>query len=480
MTMAGVMVGHRIIHLASTVVLARLLDPDDFGRVDVVVVVLVILGQLAGLGMSQAVIHNKRDTAKVAFHGFSVTAVAGLVAFGALALSAETVAGLLDKPYAAELIRVMSVWILLNSLTMVPLALLEKGLRFGRVGALTLVSELTYIGTALVLAYLGYGFLSLAYAFLARGVCMLGLSWTLSPGWSWLVRTPVDPHLLKELISYGLRTVSSSGLALINSSWDNLLVGVRLGDAALGFYGRSYLFVNLIKSLNDSVSRVLFPSYTRIAEDQQRLRNAYITGVRFVSLITVPAALGIFAIAPELVSTALGEKWLPAVPALQILAFMSVVRPLSGTTAPLFLAVNRPGNNIRVSLVHTAIMIPLGLALVSRGITGVAVAIVTAYTIGFFYNIHQVQVFLPRSATSILRAIVPALVCGSVMVLAVMAAKQPLASLLGDHDIIQLIVLLSIGAITYFLTLLITNRALVVEALDLFKKAIGARAKSGG
>ena len=109
-----------------------------------------------------------------------------------------------------------------------------------------------------------------------------------------------------------------------------------------------------------------------------------------------------------------------------------------------------------------------------------AVAIVTAYTIGFFYNIHQVQVFLPRSAASILRAIVPALVCGSVMVLAVMAAKQPLASLLGDHDIIQLIVLLSIGAITYFLTLLITNRALVVEALDLFKKAIGARAKSGG
>ena len=119
MTMAGVMVGHRIIHLASTVVLARLLDPDDFGRVDVVVVVLVILGQLAGLGMSQAVIHNKRDTAKVAFHGFSVTAVAGLVAFGALVLSAETVAGLLDKPYAAELIRVMSVWILLNSLTIV-------------------------------------------------------------------------------------------------------------------------------------------------------------------------------------------------------------------------------------------------------------------------------------------------------------------------------------------------------------------------
>jgi lipopolysaccharide exporter len=263
----------------------------------------------------------------------------------------------------------------------------QKDLRFGA----RFVPEVVQAGVkavlAVLLAWAGLGVWSLVLAQLA-GVA----AWTLAlwrvvpwrPAWRW----PGD--LLVPMLAYGRGIVVINVLAAVTHHADLVIVGRRLGVEALGFYQIAYKVPEMsIAILIWAASRVLFPTLVRIQAEGKEIRDAYLTSLRYTSLLTVPMAVGLAVLARPLVRTLFGAPWDPAVPLLQALALYLGLRSLSIPAGDVFKAIGRPGLLAGISLIKAAVLLPVLVFLSGFGAAAVAagLAAVTVLTLALSLGI---------------------------------------------------------------------------------------------
>jgi len=464
--LGGATLSLRVISIVSGILLARILDPKDFGIVALAQVVLGTTNLFSGFGLGAAIVQSQEDRGKVAYQAFVVTAISGLLLFALIFLNAGLFAGFLESTQVTTVLQWMSLTVLLGAWSIVPEALLQKELLFGRISGVVVVAELLYVGIALSLAYLGAGLWSLVYASVARSGMTLALLWLFCPGWEWLKPKRWDGTLMRSLLRFGVHSTGGGVVTFFYSIIDNLIVGKWLGTDALGFYSKAYDFTRrTVDQLTNVVGAVLLPSYAKIQSDSPRLSRAYLKSLRLISFLVVPVSAGLFITGPEMVKTLLGEKWVPMVATFQILALAALVKPLSATTSALFLSIGRPVYNLRAGLVVVAIMLPLIVLLLGFGIEGVALAVLCAQIGGFAYNMVQVRSVLKDTASKMLTAIAPALGAGASMVVVIALLKAPLRGMAGGG--MTLTVLVLTGAVVYGGLLFLLQRELVIELLHL-------------
>ena len=480
--MGGATLSLRLISVVSGILLARLLDPKDFGIVALAQVVLGTTNLFSGFGLGAAVVQSQEERGKVAYQSFVITSISGLTLFTVIFFSADLFAGFLGNANVTTVLQWMSVTVLLAAWSIVPEALLQKDLLFGKISGAMVIAELLYVAIALSLAFLGAGLWSLVYASLARSLLTLVLLWVLCPGWEWVRPKRWDGPLMKRLLSFGVHSTGGGIVTFFYSIIDNLIVGKWLGAQALGFYSRAYDFTRrTVDQVTNVVGAVLLPSYAKIQSDAPRLSRAYLKSLRLISFLVVPVSLGLFITGPEMVETLLGAKWIPMVAAFQILALASLVKPLSATTSALFLSIGRPVYNLRAGLVVVGVMLPLIFLLLGFGIEGVAVAVLCAQIVGFAYNMLQVRSVLQSTASRMLPAIAPALTAAAPMLAIIALIKDPLRALAGGgHTVLTLAGLVLVGAVAYLGLLYLLQRGLLRELVSLTLGRIRSREQSSG
>lgn len=459
------------IGLIALIILARLLDPSDFGIVALAMLVFSTMRLFSDLGTSSALIHSPFDRKEISFPAFLITALVSLSLCGVVNLSPGLLAGFLGNQEVIPILRGLSILIVLDALSVTPEAILRKELMFGRISRVMLLSNILDNVIGVTCAFFGFGLWSLVYGKLGGATVQLILIWLVCPGWDWLIPPKQwEWGKVRQLLAFGMGSTGGGLVNFFNSHWDDWLVGRTLGATALGFYDKAYgLTNNTIAGLNRSViSAVLFPSYAKIQNEKERLAKAYIKGLSISAMVMAPLAMGVLAVADELVPLVFGEKWIAMIPALQIFAFMALARPMAGTTSPLFRALGRPDYDFRAGLVVGVIMVPMALLLLDRGIEGVAVAVTVSYICGFFYNIYQVQRLLPEAAAQMIPAVLPAVIASAVMVAGVYLVETPLQQLAGGHHtILSLGLLILCGAVLYLGMTFLMQRSLVLELADL-------------
>lgn len=463
----------RGVSIASTVFLARLLDPSDFGIVALALVLLSTSNLFSGLGMRHALIQTRIERNTAAYHAILVTFVAGLFFTSLVFFFADVFAGLLGNIQTSSLLKVLSIVILMQSVSLVPEALLQKDLLFAKVSSSMLFPELIYLGIAVVLASIGFGLWSLVYAGVARAFSRMILLLMICPGREWLRPRQVDTAVIKSLLKFGVQSTGSGFVSFANSVMDNMFVGRVMGVQALGYYSKAYDFsTNTVDGFNKVLGGVLFPSYSQIQEDRERLSSAYMKSLRLVALVIVPASVGIFSLAQEFISVLLGEKWLPMVASLQILSLMCLVRSLSATTSPLFLSMGFPNFDLRAGLLVMVVALAGMFSLQWMGITGVATAFLVAHILGFVYNVYQVRTLLPKSTSRMLSAISPALIGSILMGISIYLCKLGINGILESQvGIVWLLGLAAIGVSVYASVLFLSQRELVREITSLVRSA---------
>lgn len=470
--------GARPLRTVALIVLARILDPQDFGLVALAMILITATDLFSGLGMENALIQTKEDPQAVAFPAFGLTALFSTFLFLIVFTQASFFASLLGDPAVAPILRWLSVLIVTESIALVPKALLRKQMMFRQVSATKLVSIFTYNGAAIVLALMGFGLWSLVYAELISSVAGVTVASILYPGWDWLKPKLPDWDIVRDLLRFGIPSTGSGLLTYLNTNWDDWLVGRVMGATALGFYSKAYNVSNKgIAGFNRGViTGVFFPSYAKIQDDKDRLARAYLKGLSLVALLVTPLSLGLLILSPELVPILLGDKWIPMTRTLQIYALMAFTRPLAGSTSPLFLATGRPELNVRVGLVLLAAMVPLVFLLLGQGIEGVAIAVVASFVIALLYSLFEVNRLLPGTAPKMAQAILPATVAGIIMMLGVQASKTPLAQLAGGkQNLFTLVALVAIGAALYLISVFFLQRALILEAMSVVLTVLTGR-----
>ncbi len=469
MIMGGVNITLRVITMVSSVLLMNVLDVDDFGIMGTAMIVLYTTNLFAGLGLTSALIQSQANRAQVAFQSFLVTSGVGVLLFVIIYLNVDTFAALLGKPAIAPILVWLAPLVIIGGLGMIPDALMQKQMMFSRISLIVIVSEFTYIGMAVGLAYAGYGLWSLVYAILTKSLLVLILGWILTPGWEWITPRPWDGALMKRLLSFGLQSTGGGIATFIYSLIDVTAVARWLGTTQLGFYQKSFDFTSrTVDGLNGVLGSVLLPSYVLIQADSERLSRAYLKSLRLISFIIVPVALGMLIVAPEMVATFLEPRWEPMVIPFQVLCVASMIKPLSATTSVLFTSTGKPGYNLKAGIVVILVLVPMIVLLLPYGIVGVAFAVLTAQLLGFAYNIYQVGLVLDRTASRMPAAIAPSLVAAGLMLAGVMAMKAILSQFgIVLATIPAVIVLVAGGGIVYSVVLYLMQRNLVREVVGL-------------
>lgn len=464
--MAGATLASRPIAILSMIVLARLLDPADFGLIALASVLFGTAQLFSGLGMAQALIQSQRDVRLVAFQAFFITCLSGLFLFLLLNWRIDFFATLLGNRELAPILRWMSLLLLFNTLALVPEAILRRDLQFGRVSVAMIVNNGMTNLVAIILAFLGFGLWSLVWGQLSGALARMLLLWFSTDGWYWLRPQRLNRTILGEIIPYGLKATSGGLVNFVNSNWDDWYVGRILGAAALGFYDKAYNLTNgTIAGLNTSIlNGVFMPSYARIQNDPARLKRAYLKGLGLSAMLMAPLSMGVFAVAPEMVIVLFGDKWVPMIPTLQVFAFMALARPLAASTSPLFRAIGKPELDLQGGIVVLVTMIPMILYMIGWGIEGVATAVVLSFVFGLLFNIYKLNSLLPGVAREMIPAVAPSLVSSALMVGAVMLTRVLLhQSAAGLTQWMVLLILVIVGGVAFAVSGYLMQRTLIHE-----------------
>lgn len=474
---AAALLGMRPITTIFDIILLRLLVPEDFGLLALGMILMNMTNLFTDMGMRQVIVQTRHDIKKVTQYAFIIVVVGSVLVNILVILFASPLARLLGggQPLAPVIIG-LSVIITIDGLWVVPDGLLRRNLRFKEMAVAQFVSDLIGSITSIVFAYMGWGVWSLVIGLITGKTLRGVMLWGWARPWFWLRPQGWDREVAESVVRFGVPTTGGGLLKYFSTQWDTWFVGRTLGITAVSFYSRSFYLTTRISDMltNTLFGQVLFPSYAKLQDDRSRLARAYLKSTSLVLMMMVPVSLGLLMTAPLLVPVLLGDQWRPMIPVWQIFCVYGLTRPISTNSSPLFLAAGKPQNNVTASLVIIGVMVPLVILLIEPyGILGTAVGVVIAYTVAMFFNIYQVERILPGSARKTILQFLPFLLAGGLMSAAIWAAWDAAIALAGGENVLALILLIALGALTYLAVVLIVQRPLMIELYELFISALG-------
>jgi len=417
--------------LVTTVLLARVLAPEQFGLVSLALVLIAYAEAVADVGVAQALVYLPRATGTTRAAVLCSLGVGALLVLLGLA-AAPAIADFFGRDDVTPLVRLLALSLLTSAGGAVPEALLRRALLFHRLTVAAVVRAVATGAVSIVLALAGYGAWALAWGTLAGSAAYALAAWLLLPERPdvrvWRATRPD----LRTVLAYGVPVAGGALLAKLLFDVDYLVVGHLEGAEALGFYTLAFRIPELlIINVFFVISSVTFPLYSRARSDGNTLRRGYLFSVRIQSLYGVCAGVGIAATAHLLVPLVFGDAWRPAVGPLVALAIYAAFRSLGAGANEVYKAMGRPGLSVTVSLVRLAILVP-ALVLATRwGVSGVAWA--QAATSLLFVLLTQGVAcrVLHLPGRALLADVSPALLCGAaVAVVASSLARLPLPPVL--------------------------------------------------
>lgn len=458
-----------LLQTGRSIILARLLTPEMFGLMGICMIVIRGLDLFTETGFGAALIQRQERVEEAKHTAFTLQVLRGVVLMVITWIVAPLAAAYYDEPRLTLIVWFLSLAFPLNGLTNINTILLEKRLDFRLVTTLELSVAVLSTGAVIVLAYVMRSAWAIAIGHLILVGSRLTLSYVLVEG---RPRFQFDRGVASELFRYG-RYITGLTIALfLTTEADNLVVGKQLGFEWLGYYTMAYILANLPATHVAKVaSRVLFPAYSALQGDRAKLRAAYVTVLRVVGGLTIPAAVGLALLAPEVTRIVYGERWLPAADALRILAVFGAMRSLSSLGGYVLQAVGRPNINFYMVAGKLVVILALLPWLTARyGIVGAATAVTIPQVVADCCSFVVVQRLIELQFAILARVLGRIAVASSIMGGVVYAARLQMTHV----GAFELVALVALGGVVYATLTLSEMRGLYAEHL---KPALAARAR---
>jgi O-antigen/teichoic acid export membrane protein len=469
--------GRQMLGLAIFVVLANLLFQADIGLVALAAVFINFAQIFIDQGLSDALVQRRlleRAHIDSAFW-LSLGIGAGLTVAGVLL--ATPIAALLDEPALEPILQVLSLSFLLYALSSVQTAILRRELNFR---SLAIRSLLATIGGGVVgigMAYLGYGPWALVGQALTQAALTAVTLWAVSP---WRPGLRFSTRHFGELFRFSRNVVGSDIVTFFSRNTDNFLVGAVLGTFALGIYAVGFRILEATGALLIGVARrIAFPALSRLQHDAERMKRAFFRLTRLSGLIIIPGYVGMALVAQELVVVFFGQRWADSAPVAAILFLSGPVIALNSFGNVLLNASGHPGVVFRFRLI-TMVANVVGF-FVAVFVFANVLAVAAAFTLRS-YLLLPLAVYWQRRYAGIpmleyARQMSGIALATGVMAGAVVAVKLFMGDDLGPATLLAAEVI--VGVVAFGLALLIVDRPVVSEMLDVAGQAAPRLARGG-
>ena len=457
-----------------TVILARLLAPEDFGLFGIAVLALSTLEVFSQTGFQEALIQKKGSVTAYLDTAWTISVIRGSLLFIILFLTAPVIAEFFSASEAVLIIRIIALSTLLTGFRNVGILFLTKELDFKKKSFYEFSAALVDFVVSVLLVILLRNVWALVWGGLAGNLVRLIMSFIIHPS---RPRFKFEKKKAVELFRYGKWLLGSGILIFLVTQGDDIFVGKLLGVTALAFYQMAYLWSNLpATEITHVISQVTFPAYAKLQDNLPRLRTAYTEVLQVTLLVSFPIAGAIFTLGPDFTQIFLGNHWLPMVPALQVLVIAGFIRSTGSLTGPLFQAVGRPDQGTKLQIAKLILLLIVIYPLTIRwGILGTALAVViNGIIVNPFAHLKAIRMVDGRVKDVIKILLLPGF-STLVMITFLYLIKSRLISTQSGFVFIFLLVA---GLLTYVFTCVLLGKFFGIDVYALIKRRMISEPKN--
>jgi O-antigen/teichoic acid export membrane protein len=381
-------VGLRGVQFVVGIILARLLLPEQFGLIGMLMIFMAVAQSFLDSGFGAALVQRQTVSEKDTSSIFYFNILVGVIAAGCLCGVAPWVADFYKQPILTPLLRVMSIILVINALGLVQGILLIKTIDFKTQTKVSLIASTLSGVIGIGMAYRGFGVWSLAIQQVSNAVFRTMLLWILShwrPAWLFSLQS------LREMFGFGSKLLCSG---LLNTVFDNIylmVIGKLFSPADLGYFTRANTLQQLPSiTLSSIVGRVTFPVFSTIQNDPERVKRGMKKALTTLVLVNFPLMIGLAVVARPLVFVLLTVKWEPCVPYLQLLCLVGLMFPLHLINLNVLQAMGRSDLFLRLEVIKK-VLIVINIVTTCRWgiiamITGQVIISFVSYYLNAYYN----------------------------------------------------------------------------------------------
>ena len=361
-----------ILQMISTVVLARLLTPADFGLVAMVTAITGFVALFTDAGLSHATVQRQEITHDQVSTLFWINVALGVLLMFVTATLAPAVAWFYSEPRLTGITLAVAGMFILSGLTVQHDALLKRQMRYRPLAIRNIVASAAGVLVAIVMAWQGAGYWALLALPATMSLVQMLLSWCMV---NWRPGLPRRSAEVRSMLIFGGNLMGSNAIAHISRNADNVLIGWFWGPGPLGLYSRAYSLLMLpLHQFNAPIAAVAMPAFSRIQDDPERYARYYLRTINMIMWMSAPLIGFLFVGAEPVIVLTLGDQWRDSAVVFQILAVSALTQPLYNSIGWLFVSRGRTDRLLKLGLFILAAVVCSFVIGLPFGIRGVALS----------------------------------------------------------------------------------------------------------
>lgn len=384
-----------ILQIIISAILARLLEPDDFGIVAIATVIIGFISLLTDFGLAPAIVQNDDLDTKDINSLFSFTIYIGLFASIILFICSNIISQIYNDERLCPIIQLLSLNVFFASINIVPNSLLLKNKKFKVIAIRTLLIQSIGGVLAISAALLGCGVYSLVInsIFASLGIFIFNY---IQNRISFCFRVKINS--IKKIFKFSLTQFIAQIITYLNGTIDKLLVGKLLGMSDLGYYEKSYRLMRMpVSNLTYVFTPVMQPLFKEYKNNIVEMEHKYSKLFKTIAVIGFPLSCYLYFSSSDLICLFFGEKWLPAIRPFQLFSLSVGLSMLLSSTGPLYQTTNSLKSQIASTIGETALGLgSLFLGLKLGGVNNVALCVSIGIFLRFIYSFIIIYHFVFR------------------------------------------------------------------------------------
>lgn len=449
--------------LIVNIVLARILMPEDFGMIAMLTVFIQFSQAFIDSGFTNALIQRKDRTNVDFCTVFYFNFVVACILYVILYISAPWIAEFYNMPPLTKIARILGINLVVGALASVHRTKLSIDLRFKVQSIISFLAVIISGVISILMAYNGFGIWALVFQSIISLTLQTILLFIL--GTHWIPSLVFSVYSFKKLFAYSSKILGSSLISLLYRNLYPIVIGKKFSAVELGYYSRADLFSTMpTSSITLILSKVAFPIFSTIQDDNAKLRVAYSKYIVYASLIVFPIMLGLAALSKPLIVVCMTDKWLMAVPLLQILCFDCMFDHISAINLNILYVKGRSDLALKLEIIKKTIAIAILFASLPFGIFAICWGRLFYSLIAILLNTYYTRRLIGLPLLKQINDFMPYLLCGVVMAIAVWLLTYWISSM-----VLQIVIGIIIGGILYTLLIFIFRRLIFMEFCDIIK-----------
>jgi PST family polysaccharide transporter len=361
-----------LLRVGSLMVLARLLEPIDFGLVGMVIALTGVLNLFRDFGLSTATVQRVNVTEAQISTLFWINVLVGAILALLAIVIAPVVVVFYHEPRLFGVTAVLASGFLFNAAGVQHSAILQRQMRFTALATIDIVSLVVSTAVGIGMAVSGYGYWALVVMTVTLPFVGTVCLWLTT---SWIPGMPGRQAGIRSMMRFGGTITLNSAVVYVAYNFEKILLGHFWGAEAIGIYGRAYQLINIpIDNLNSAVGGVAFSALSRIQDDSNRLKTYFLKGYSLSLVLTVPITIVCALFADDLIAVLLGPKWTGTAAIFRLLAPTILIFALINPLAWLLFSTGLVRRSLNIALVIAPLVITGYVIGLPYGPKGVALA----------------------------------------------------------------------------------------------------------